>query len=62
VDRIDEAIDSLLGERPEGFRNKDLAAALGVSRPRASQILSARRRCGELPDVARTLERGGYHA
>jgi hypothetical protein len=59
VDRIDEAIDALLEKRPEGFRNKDLATALGVSRPRASQILSARQRCGELV-VANERRRGRY--
>jgi hypothetical protein len=49
VDRVDEAIAQLLVlKHRHGFRNKHLAQALGVSQARASQILAARVRFGEL--------------
>src|SRR5262249_27875589 len=45
---VDIVIDQLLRRRPDGFRNKHLAQALGVSRARASQLLAIRVRSGEL--------------
>src|ERR1700716_3258193 len=45
---IEPVIDALLGKRPDGFRNKHLAEALGVSRARASQLLGPRVLSGEL--------------
>jgi hypothetical protein len=47
-DEVEEALLSLFGKYPNGFRNKHLAQALGVSRARASQLLSARVRWREL--------------
>ena len=41
-------IDALLARWPDGFRNKHLAQALGVSRSRVSQILAPRVLAGEL--------------
>jgi hypothetical protein len=47
-----EVIDALLAKWPAGFRNKHLAEALGVSRARASQLLSPRLLSGELARTA----------
>jgi hypothetical protein len=52
VTNVDIVIEELLEQRPDGFRNQHLAQALGVSRSRASQLLSARILSGEL---ARTM-------
>jgi hypothetical protein len=59
MNEIDGLIDSLLLKRPAGFRNKDLAEALGVSRARASQLISNRVRWGELAK-ARKSRRSRY--
>ncbi len=45
---IEQVIEELLEKWPAGFRNKHLAAALGVSRPRACQLLAPRVLAGEL--------------
>jgi hypothetical protein len=45
---IEQVIEELLARWPAGFRNKHLAAALGVSRPRACQLLAPRVLSGEL--------------
>jgi hypothetical protein len=45
---VDQVIEELLEKWPAGFRNKHLAAALGVSRPRACQLLASRVLSGEL--------------
>ncbi len=45
---IEQVIEELLEKWPAGFRNKHLAAALGVSRPRACQLLAPRVLLGEL--------------
>jgi len=45
---IEEVIDALLARRPDGFRNKHFAAALGVSRSRASRVLARLCISGEL--------------
>jgi hypothetical protein len=45
---IEQVIEELLEKCPAGFRNKHLAAALGVSRPRACQLLAPRVLAGEL--------------
>lgn len=45
---IEQVIEELLDKWPAGFRNKHLAAALGVSRPRACQLLAPRVLSGEL--------------
>jgi hypothetical protein len=45
---IEALIDALLGRWPDGFRNKHMAQALGVSRSRVSQLLAPRVLSGEL--------------
>ena len=45
---IERVIEELLARWPAGFRNKHLAAALGVSRPRVCQLLAPRVLSGEL--------------
>jgi len=45
---VDLVIEELLEQRRDGFRNKHLAQALGVSRSRASQLLAARVLSGQL--------------
>ena len=45
---IEALIDALLGKWPDGFRNKHMAQALGVSRSRISQLLAPRVLSGEL--------------
>jgi hypothetical protein len=45
---IEQVIEELLARWPAGFRNKHLAVALGVSRPRACQLLAPRVLSGEL--------------
>ena len=55
---VDAVIEDLLDQRPDGFRNKHLAYALGVSRSRASQLLAARVLSGELG--RRTSGRAGF--
>jgi len=55
---VDLAIEELLEHRPDGFRNKHLAQVLGVSRSRASQLLTARVLSGEL--ARRKSGRAGF--
>ena len=50
-------IEELLARWPAGFRNKHLAQALGVSRSRASRVLKALLRSGELARVGEELKR-----
>jgi hypothetical protein len=45
---IEPVIEGLLAKRPDGFRNKELAEALGVSQGRACQLLARRVVSGEL--------------
>jgi hypothetical protein len=45
---VDQVIEMLLAKWPAGFRNKHLAEALTVSRPRASKVLASRVLSGEL--------------
>ena len=45
---IEAVIEALLANRPDGFRNKHLAEALGVSPARACQLLARRVLSGEL--------------
>jgi hypothetical protein len=51
VGDIQHVLETLFARWPGGFRNKHLAQALGVSRPRASQLLASRVLSGELTTV-----------
>ena len=48
---IQHVFEALFARWPDGFRNKHLAQALGVSRARASQLLASRVLSGELATV-----------
>jgi hypothetical protein len=48
---IKSVIEALLAKRPNGFRNKHLAEALGVSPSRACQLLARRILSGELARI-----------
>ena len=55
---VEMVIEELLEQRPDGFRNKHLAQALGVSRSRASQLLTSRVLSGQL--ARRIQGRAGF--
>ncbi len=59
---VEAVIEFLLRERPNGFRNKHVAEALGISPARACQLLARRIRSGELSriDGPRTRYIRGY--
>src|SRR5216683_1513447 len=48
---IESVIEALLRERPNGFRNKHVAEALGITPTRACQLLARRIRSGELSRI-----------
>src|SRR5260370_27906561 len=59
---VEAVIEFVLRERPNGFRNKHVAEALGISPARACQLLARRIRSGELSriDGPRTRYIRGY--